>query len=81
MKIVIQIRKQLREICIGQNMTIKSCGEDRSLVRKSFVYGFFMNAAQLHSDGLYSTVSPFSKILQFFPFLPFFLYIYIFFFF
>lgn len=57
MKLVIDIRKQLREICERLDISLKSCGKDTGLVRQSIARGLFMNAAELQLDGTYQTIT------------------------
>jgi len=57
MKLVSDIRKQLREICERLDITLKSCGKEMGLVRQSIARGLFMNAAELQLDGSYQTIS------------------------
>lgn len=57
MKLVIDIRKQLREICERLEISLKSSGKDTGLVRQSIAQGMFMNAAELQLDGTYQTIS------------------------
>lgn len=45
------IRKQLRQICDSQAMTVKSCGLDTSIIRRCLAAGLFMNAAELQKEG------------------------------
>jgi len=57
MTTVMDIRRQLRDICLHQGMTMKSCGHNYNNVRKCLSTGFFMNAAELQNDGKYITLS------------------------
>jgi len=56
-KRVMDIRKQLREICIRLNITLNSCGKDTVNIRQCLARGLFMNAAELQLDGTYQTVT------------------------
>merc|ERR1711931_213394 len=56
MKTVMQIRTQIRELCIRLNLPIRSCGNNFSLVRKSMSYGLFLNSAELQKNGVYLTI-------------------------
>ncbi|XP_068697399.1 ATP-dependent RNA helicase DHX33-like [Montipora foliosa] len=56
-KQVMDIRKQLREICVRMNITLNSCGKETANIRETLARGLFMNAAQLQLDGSYQTVT------------------------
>jgi len=56
MKTVLQIRQQLKELCVRHNIPIKNCGNNFSLVRKSMAHGLFLNSAELQRDGVYMTM-------------------------
>ncbi|XP_029649141.1 ATP-dependent RNA helicase DHX33 [Octopus sinensis] len=57
-QMALDVRKQLRTICIDQSFQINSSVRDSSAaVRKCLVAGFFMNAAELEKDGSYITLS------------------------
>lgn len=55
-KTVIQIRGQLRELCLRQNMPLSSCGPNFSLIRKAMCHGQFMHSAELQKSGTYLTM-------------------------
>ena len=55
-KTVVQIRNQLRELCVRSNITLQSCGNDFSLIRKALVSGMFLNSAERKKDGSYYTI-------------------------
>jgi len=51
------VRGQLKEYCASMKIPLVSCGINTESIRRCFVTGFFMNAAQLQPDGLsYKTV-------------------------
>lgn len=56
-KRVMDIRKQLREICIRLDIPLISCGKDTVNIRHCLAKGLFMNAAELQLDGTYLTVT------------------------
>jgi len=56
MKTVMQIRSQLRELCIRLSIPIRNCGNNFSLVRKAMCYGLFLNSAELQKNGVYLTI-------------------------
>jgi len=60
------IRDQLVEYCGQLNIPIVSCGNDLAAVRRSFVTGFFTNAAVLQPDGDYKTVAD-NKVVSIHP--------------
>ncbi|MFH4979026.1 hypothetical protein AB6A40_005735 [Gnathostoma spinigerum] len=43
---IFKIRKQLREICKKNNLTLQSCGMERIKLRKAMCEGLFMNACE-----------------------------------
>eukprot|EP00240_Pyramimonas_obovata_P012174 CAMPEP_0118953878 /NCGR_PEP_ID=MMETSP1169-20130426/57305_1 /TAXON_ID=36882 /ORGANISM="Pyramimonas obovata, Strain CCMP722" /LENGTH=115 /DNA_ID=CAMNT_0006901423 /DNA_START=26 /DNA_END=373 /DNA_ORIENTATION=- len=45
--------EQLRAHCEGMQLPLESCGDDTSLVRRSLVCGYFLNAASKLPDGMY----------------------------
>ncbi|GAB6021154.1 Putative ATP-dependent RNA helicase dhx33 [Chamberlinius hualienensis] len=47
------IRRQLMEICIKNEIPIRSCGSDTVILRKCLTAGLFMNAAELQKDNTY----------------------------
>lgn len=56
MTTVSKIKKQIREISVRSNITLKSCGTDYSLIRKALAAGMFMNSAERQKDGTYLTI-------------------------
>lgn len=56
MSTVQSIRKQLKELCRQQSMTLSS-SDDGEVLRKVLLYGFFRNVAEHVGDGKYLTVS------------------------
>lgn len=56
-KQVMDIRKQLREICVRMNIPFNSCGKETANIRQTLARGLFMNAAELQPEGTYQTVS------------------------
>jgi ATP-dependent RNA helicase DHX33 len=57
MKQVMEVRKQLQQICVRQELPFKSCGRDTTAIRKCLTVGFFMNTAELQKEGQYTSVS------------------------
>ncbi|XP_001624631.2 ATP-dependent RNA helicase DHX33 [Nematostella vectensis] len=57
MKLVMDIRKQLREICIRLEIKLQSCGKDSATLRQCLCRGLFMNSAELQLDGTYQTLN------------------------
>lgn len=57
MKQVLDVRKQLREICVQQELPLQSCGQDTTRLRRCLTTGFFMNAAELQREGEYISLS------------------------
>lgn len=57
MKMVSDVRKQLKEICTRLDIQAQSCGRDTSGIRQCLARGLFMNSAELQLDGSYRTVS------------------------
>lgn len=59
-KNVMDIRKQLRNLCIAKGMSLecnKECSqEEQILIQKSLLAGFFANVALRHPDGKYKTI-------------------------
>ncbi|KAK7163916.1 hypothetical protein R3I94_002586 [Phoxinus phoxinus] len=53
MGLVLEVRSQLRDICIKLNMKLESSLSDLANVRRCLAHGLFMNAAELHLDGSY----------------------------
>ncbi|XP_071838342.1 ATP-dependent RNA helicase DHX33-like [Apostichopus japonicus] len=53
MKQAIEVRKQLRELCVKAKLPFQSCGHDTAAIRKCLVQGMFMNTAELQVDGSY----------------------------
>ncbi|XP_073446671.1 ATP-dependent RNA helicase DHX33 isoform X1 [Dendrobates tinctorius] len=56
MMLVSEVRAQLRDICIRMSMPIESSRTDTRNIRQCLAHGLFMNAAELHPDGTYTTV-------------------------
>ena len=56
MSTVLDIRKQLRELCLKAGITITSSQTDLKQLRKCVAIGFFTNAAELHPDGNYRAI-------------------------
>lgn len=56
-KQVMDIRKQLREICVRMEIPLNSCGKETANIRQCLARGLFMNAAELQLDGTYQTVT------------------------
>jgi len=56
MKTVLQIRSQLRDLCIRNHIQIKNCGNNYVAIRKSMSRGLFLNSAELQKDGIYQTM-------------------------
>ena len=56
-KRVLDIRKQLRDICLRLDIPLNSCGKDTVNIRRCLAMGLFMNAAELQLDGTYQTVT------------------------
>nr|XP_054771735.1 ATP-dependent RNA helicase DHX33-like isoform X2 [Lytechinus pictus] len=55
-KHAIDVRKQLRELCVCANLQLQSCGHDFTQIRKCLTQGLFMNSAELQCDGSYLTL-------------------------
>jgi len=55
-KTVMQIRTQIKELCIRLQIPLQSCGPDFSKVRKSLCHGLFLNSAELQKNGSYMTI-------------------------
>uniref|UniRef100_A0A8C1PQJ3 RNA helicase n=1 Tax=Cyprinus carpio TaxID=7962 RepID=A0A8C1PQJ3_CYPCA len=53
MGLVLEVRAQLRDICIKMNMKLESSLSDLTNVRRCLAHGLFMNAAELQPDGSY----------------------------
>ncbi|XP_071950560.1 ATP-dependent RNA helicase DHX33-like [Antedon mediterranea] len=56
MKQVEDIRKQLRDLCVRENIPRSTCGKDTTSIRKCLTVGLFMNSAELQRDGTYKTL-------------------------
>ncbi|KAG8587355.1 hypothetical protein GDO81_005643 [Engystomops pustulosus] len=56
MMMVLEVRAQLRDICIKMSMPIESSRTDTRNIRQCLAHGMFMNAAELQPDGTYTTV-------------------------
>lgn len=57
MRLALEVRKQLRGICVKLELPIESCGQDTSVLRKCLAFGFFMNAAELQKEGEFISLS------------------------
>ena len=57
MKSVLDIRKQLVELCVRQEVVMSSCGLDTVCIRKCLIAGFFGNVAMLQPDGKFKTMT------------------------
>ena len=66
MTTVLDIRKQLRELCIKANIPISSNQSDLTPLRKCVAFGFFTNAAELHPDGTYRAIDS-NQVVQIHP--------------
>lgn len=53
MGLVLEVRAQLRDICIKMHMKLESSLSDLGSVRRCLAHGLFMNAAELQPDGSY----------------------------
>ncbi|XP_051750569.1 ATP-dependent RNA helicase DHX33-like [Ctenopharyngodon idella] len=53
MGLVLEVRAQLRDICIKMNMKLESSLSDLANVRRCLAHGLFMSAAELQLDGSY----------------------------
>ncbi|RXN28687.1 ATP-dependent RNA helicase DHX33 [Labeo rohita] len=53
MGLVLEVRAQLRDICIKMNMKLESSLSELVNVRRCLAHGLFMNAAELQPDGSY----------------------------
>ncbi|KAM6402916.1 ATP-dependent RNA helicase DHX33 [Rhynochetos jubatus] len=56
MRLVSDVRAQLRDICATLSIPIKSCYSDTESIRRCLAHGHFMNAAELQPDGTYRTL-------------------------
>ena len=65
MSTALDIRKQLRDLCLKANIAISSNG-DMSALRRSIAQGFFTNTAELHPDGSYCLLGS-NQIVQIHP--------------
>ena len=65
MSTALDIRKQLRELCLKANIAISS-NSDMSALRRSIAQGFFTNAAELHPDGSYRSLGS-NQVVQIHP--------------
>ena len=57
MKLVMDIRKQLRGLCLKLDIPLQSCNKDLVKVRQCLAAGFFLNVAERQLDGTYRTVA------------------------
>ncbi|KAM4796590.1 ATP-dependent RNA helicase DHX33 [Rhinophrynus dorsalis] len=57
MALVMDVRSQLRDICIKLSMPLESSRTDTRNIRQCLAHGLFMNTAELQPDGTYATVS------------------------
>lgn len=56
LKHAVEVRKQLRELCVRAGLPLQSCGHDFTAIRKCLTQGLFTNAAELQCDGSYLTL-------------------------
>ncbi|XP_030838003.1 ATP-dependent RNA helicase DHX33 [Strongylocentrotus purpuratus] len=56
LKHAMEVRKQLRDLCVRANLTLQSCGHDFTAIRKCLIQGLFMYSAELQCDGSYLTL-------------------------
>ncbi|XP_069470700.1 ATP-dependent RNA helicase DHX33 [Ambystoma mexicanum] len=56
MMLVLDVRSQLRDICIKLSMPIESSRTDTGNIRQCLAHGLFMNTAELQPDGTYATI-------------------------
>ncbi|KAE8625133.1 hypothetical protein XENTR_v10006168 [Xenopus tropicalis] len=56
MTMVLEVRSQLRDICIKLSMPMESSRTDTRNIRQCLAHGLFMHAAELQPDGTYTTV-------------------------
>ena len=53
---VVEIRKQLMDLCRNNNLPIQTCGQNTDSVRQALSRGLFTNVAKLTREGHYVTV-------------------------
>ena len=56
MKTVIEVRRQLSDVCRKSQFELRSAGENTELVRECFARALFCNVAYLQKKGFYKTV-------------------------
>lgn len=56
MKLALEIRKQLTELCVKADIPLVSSGNNSEIIRKCLTSGLVFNAANLQRDGNYKTV-------------------------
>lgn len=56
MKTVLETRKQIRDLCVRNDVEITSAGDDTIGYRRCLLYGLFVNTAQLQPDGSYKAM-------------------------
>ncbi|XP_070532623.1 ATP-dependent RNA helicase DHX33-like [Ptychodera flava] len=56
MQTALDVRQQLHGMCLKARLTIQSCGQNTSAIRKCMTSGLFMNSAELQRDGEYLTL-------------------------
>ncbi|KAJ8022209.1 ATP-dependent RNA helicase DHX33 [Holothuria leucospilota] len=56
MKHAVEIRKQLKDLCVKAQLPLQSCGRETAPIRKCLVQGMFMNTAELQVDGTFMTL-------------------------
>lgn len=56
-KLAMEVRKQLKDIAVRQNLTFKSSSQDTAAIRKCLATGFFSNSAELQKEGHYLTLA------------------------
>ncbi|XP_060603694.1 ATP-dependent RNA helicase DHX33-like isoform X1 [Ruditapes philippinarum] len=57
MRTVFDVRRQLRDICVRQDLPLNTCGHDTTSIRKCLATGYFMNSAELQKEGEYMSLS------------------------
>ncbi|XP_066057870.1 ATP-dependent RNA helicase DHX33 isoform X3 [Chamaea fasciata] len=56
MKLMAEVRAQLRDICVKLSLPLESSRGDTTSIRRCLAHSLFMNAAELRPDGTYGTV-------------------------
>ena len=57
MRIALDVRKQLSDLCDRMQLTKNSCGNETEKIRKCLLSGLFRNVASLKKEGYYEVVS------------------------